>query len=220
MDAFQKNLRALISDKGMTQQKFADSIGVSIITVNGWLKRGVQPQRVNLDAICSTFGVSHDDLLSGEGGYYAKLHGLVSAPASAIAPSEPARAYAPLLGRVHAGDACEPDVLDDSVPIPYEVLENHPSGYFLEVEGSCMSRVYPDGCLVFVDPDKAPQNGSVAVVSVDGEDFVMRRMYRGASALLLVADSFEEFDDIIVSDGHEVRTYGTVVWFQPREELA
>lgn len=42
--------------------------------------------------------------------------------------------------------AQEPEVLDDRVPLPYEVLQHHKRAYFLEVEGDCMSRVYPELC--------------------------------------------------------------------------
>jgi repressor LexA len=221
MDAFPKNVRALISSADITQQAFADSIGVSLTTVNGWLKRGVQPKRFNLDSICGEYGVSHNDLLSDSDGLYAKAHGLASAPAGAVAPPPPRMATAPLLGRVHAGDAGEPDVLDDAVSLPYEVWERHKRAYFLEVEGTCMSRVYPEGCHVLVDPDRAPQNGSVAVVSIDGADYVMRKLYRGSTSLMLVADSYDDgWDDIIVSgDDHSVEVVGTVVWYQPREEF-
>ena len=88
---------------------------------------------------------------------------------------------APLLGSVHAGGAKEPEVLDDRVPLPYEVLQHHKRAYFLEVEGDCMSRVYPEGCRVLIDPDRALQSGSIAVVSIDGADYIMRRMLVGAA---------------------------------------
>ena len=128
----------------------------------------------------------------------------------------------PLLGRVHAGGAGEPDVLEDRVPIPYEVWEAHKGGYFLQVEGDCMNRVYPEGCHVLVDPDVAPRDRSIAVVSIDGADYVMRRVSRGADTLLLSPESFNpEWKDIVVhsDDGKDVHMVGTVVWFQPAEEM-
>ena len=53
---------------------------------------------------------------------------------------KPKKAYLPLLGRVHAGDAQEPDVIDSHIPVPYEVWERHQNGYLLEVEGTCMNK--------------------------------------------------------------------------------
>lgn len=85
MDAFPKNVRAMLESFGVTQQQFGDSIGVSATTVNGWLKRGVQPQRHNLDAICAAYGVTHDDLLS-ERGFYARSNGLLGSVPGALRP--------------------------------------------------------------------------------------------------------------------------------------
>ncbi|ANE22436.1 hypothetical protein AAY81_04090 [Denitrobacterium detoxificans] len=222
MDAFSKNLSALIEDRRLTQQEFADSIGVSLTTVNGWLRRGVQPKAFSIDAIASKYGLSSDDLLSATSGFYAKAHGLTEAPAGALAPREPRRAYAPLYGRVHAGGAGAPDLLEDRIPIPYEVFEHHQHGYFLEVEGSCMNRVYPEGCFIFIDPDQPPRNGSIAVVSIDGGDYVMRRLLRGANAFILAPESFDgQWEDIVFreGDGHQVEMVGTVVWYQPQREM-
>ena len=75
---------------------------------------------------------------------------------------------------------------------------------------------------ILIDPSRAPQNGSVAVVSIDGSDYVMRRMYRGASTLVLSPESWDEgYEDIVVtaSDDTTVEFHGTVVWFQPSEEM-
>ena len=217
MTAFSKNVRALLAKKELTQQKFADAIGVTQTTVSGWLNRAVQPKTTNLDVICDEFDLIYEDLLSETAGLYAKLHGLTSAPAGALAPATPRKAYAPLVGRVHAGDATEPDIIDYEIAVPYEVWENHQDGYFLEVEGTCMNRVYPEGCRVLIDPAKQPIDGSIAVVSIDGE-YVMRRLHLGASVLLLSPESFDEHDDIIIRDGN-VEFVGTVVWYQSAGEL-
>ena len=145
--------------------------------------------------------------------------GSPSAPSSLPSPAPPTP---PLLGRVHAGDACEPDVIDNRIPIPYEVRSAHPDGYFLEVEGNCMSRVYPEGCHIYIDPRQQPRNGSVAVVSIDGADYVMRRLYNTGRTIVLSPDSWDDsYEDIVITgeDERTVEYVGTVVWFQPAEEM-
>ena len=222
MNAFARNISALLDRESMSQTELAKRIGVSITTVNGWIRRGVQPFPASVESIRSAFGLSNDDLLSESAGLYAQLHGLVGKPSGAIAAKEPRKAYAPLLGRIHAGDAVEPDVLDDEIPIPWDVWDRHRSGYFLQVEGTCMNRVYPDGCYVFIDPDREPSSGSIAAVSIDGADYIMRRLYVGANTCILSPESFDpEWRDIVITagSGHEVDMAGTVVWFQPEREL-
>lgn len=220
--SFGRNLKALRDREGITQAQLADMLETTQTTVNGWETRGVQPRRAMQEKIMGIFGLGDDDILSESAGLYAQLHGLVGKPSGAIAAKEPRKAYAPLLGRIHAGDAVEPDVLDDEIPIPWDVWDRHRSGYFLQVEGTCMNRVYPEGCYVFVDPDREPSSGSIAAVSIDGADYIMRRLYVGANTCILSPESFDtEWRDIVITagSGHEVDMAGTVVWFQPEREL-
>jgi len=219
--------------RGSTSQKeFAERIGLT--QQNYWnYENGKQGLRADLiEKICYEFGCSpgwllcfdEDDArligdeLTPPTGYQGR-----EIPEGALLPRLiPRQAYAPLLGRVHAGNAQEPEVIDDQIPVPYEVKNNHPRGYFLEVEGNCMSRVYPEGCHIYIDPEFPPSNGSIAVVSVDGADYVMRRLYRGANTIVLSPDSWDdEYADIVISDSDErtVELVGTVVWFQPAEEM-
>ena len=80
-----------------------------------------------------------------------------------------------------------------------------------------MDKVYPEGCYILIDPDREPQNGSIAVVSIDGADYVMRRMLRTANTIVLSPESWNPVheDVIITADSdHTVELVGTVVWFQ------
>ena len=95
-------------------------------------------------------------------------------------------------------------------------------GYFLQVEGDCMDNVYPEGCYILIDPEQRPSNGSIAVVSIDGADYVMRRLYRGANTLILSPDSHNaEYEDMVfaATTEHTVEFHGTVVWFQASKEM-
>lgn len=218
-----ENIDALLVKYDITPATLAKIADVSTATVSRWRSGSTTIRTENLAKICRHFHLSEDDILSTAAGLAAKEHGRYAMPSGAMMPDpEPLPAYAPLLGRVHAGDAQEPDVLDEQIPVPYEVHRNHSRGYFLQVEGSCMNRVYPEGCYILIDPDRAPQNGSIAVVSIDGSDYVMRRMYRGATTLVLSPESWDEgYEDIVItsSDERTVEFHGTVVWFQPSAEM-
>lgn len=221
--AFGRNVRAMREHQNMTQSQLADALGVTATTVWRWdngLSNAPKQQEV-IDGLKHVFNVSETDLFGFQDGYYAKLHGLTDRPKGAMAPAEAKPAYAPLLGRVHAGTAIEPDIIESKIPIPHPILERHPSGYFLEVEGTCMNNIYTEESLVFVDPDREPQDGSIAVVSIYGADHIMRRLKRGAKTLILSPDSTDEqWDDIIIKgDEHTVAFVGTVVWHQSRKEL-
>lgn len=214
-----ENIDALLVKFDITQEALARIAGVAPSSVNGW-RNGAVPRKNAIERMCQALEITRDDIMSDEFGLAAKEHGRV--PSGAKLPTEPRPAYAPLLGRVHAGDACEPDVIDDRIPIPYEVRVAHPHGYFLEVEGDCMSRVYPKGCHIYIDPAQQPRNGSVAVVSIDGADYVMRRLYNTGRTIVLSPDSWSDrYEDIVITaeDERTVEYVGTVVWFQPAEEM-
>ena len=216
-----ENIDALLVKHDITQETLARIAGVTPGSVTGW-RKGARPRKEAIARLCDYFNISEDDLISDQYGLAAKEHGRYSMPSGAKLPSEPRPAYAPLLGRVHAGDACETDVIDDRIPIPYEVREKHPDGYFLEVKGNCMNRVYPEGCHIYIDPRRQPVSGSVAVVSIDGTDYVMRRLYNTGRTVVLSPDSWDDaYEDIVITAEaeHTVEYVGTVVWFQPAEEL-
>lgn len=219
------NIKRLREIFDLTQADLAEVAGVTKNAVSQWENGRAEPRMGAIERMAACYGITKSHII--EDGGMDLIDPVTrkprNMPKSALLPvEEPRPAYAPLLGRVHAGDACEPDVIDDRIPIPYEVREAHPHGYFLEVEGTCMSRVYPEGCHIYIDPAQQPRNGSVAVVSIDGADYVMRRLYNTGRTIVLSPDSWDDrYEDIVITgeDGRTVEYVGTVVWFQPSEEM-
>lgn len=207
-----ENIRKFRTDADLTQAKLADLVGVTRATVTQWETGWSQPRMGAVEKLSEVLGVSMSELVDD---------GNIKRVPGAITPTEPRKAYLPLLGKVHAGDAQEPQVFDERISLPYEVWERHRDGYFLQVEGQCMSKIYPEGSYILIDPMQRPTNGSIAVVSIDGADYVMRRLYKGSSVLVLSPDSWEEgYDDIVIAgDDHTVEFVGSVVWFQASGEL-
>ena len=197
--------------RGLTQEQLGKMVDVSRSTITQWERGWTTPRMGNVQLLAGALGVSTADIIADE-----------LPPSNAIKPATAKPAYAPLLGRVHAGEAQEPDVLHDAIPVPYEIIKRHPQGYFLQVEGDCMDNVYPEGCYILIDPEQRPSNGSIAVVSIDGADYVMRRLYRGANTLILSPDSHNaEYEDMVfaATTEHTVEFHGTVVWFQSSKEM-
>ena len=205
------NIKRLREQHGLTQEQLGKMVDVSRSTITQWERGWTTPRMGNVQLLAGALGVSTADIIADE-----------LPPSNAIKPATAKPAYAPLLGRVHAGKAQEPDVLQDAIPVPYEIIKRHPQGYFLQVEGDCMDNVYPEGCYILIDPEQRPSNGSIAVVSIDGADYVMRRLYRGANTLILSPDSHNaEYEDMVFSatTEHTVEFHGTVVWFQSSKEM-
>lgn len=212
--AIADNIKRLRLKRDWTQEHLADLVGVTRSTVTQWETGWSQPRMGAVEKLAAAFGVSVADMVDD---------GQRELPRGAILPRKSKAAYAPLLGRVHAGDPQDPEVVDGPmVELPESVAEAHPRAYFLEVEGDCMDKVYPEGCLILVDPDREPSNGSIAAVSIDGADYVMRRLLRTSNTMVLAPESFNPVhEDIVItaSSGRTVELAGTVVWYQPAREM-
>ena len=193
----------------MTQEEFGKLAGVSSMAVSQWENGRAVPRMGAVERISAALNISKSEIIDG-----FKTSRLVAAMDMRAVP---------LRGRVHAGKPVEPDTFDEETAlIPSFLLEEDPDTYALVSEGDCMNRVYPEGCLIAVSPNRQPQNGSVAVVTIDGGETVMRRMYKTQNTLVLSPDSYNpENVDIVITreDEHTVEFRGKVVWFQAREEL-
>ena len=165
-----------------------------------------------IERMASVFNVSVSDIVSEDAP-------VLSGAMKAISNGE---SYLPFisLGRVHAGSLTDEEACEKTVNVPSNIAKNHPSAMVLEVEGNCMNRVIPEGAHVLLDPTITPSNGSIVVVETEGYQAIMRRWYKGNNSLMLTADSYEEFEDLIFTDDeHPIKVVGVVVWYQASSEM-
>lgn len=213
-----ENLERLLVRRGMSKVDLSVELGVGQASVYQWCT-GVKPRYRTLKKIADFFGVTPEALMADDP---IATDGGSALPNGAFYP-EATSATVPLVsfGAIHAGDPIEPIRDDVMVEVPAAVAEAHPSGYLLQVVGNCMNRRYPEGCHVLIDPDMTPQNGQAVAVQIDKGDVLLRVLSRGSSTLMLVADSFEEHEDMVFSGDsqQEVELLGVVVWFQADRDV-
>lgn len=212
-----ENIKRLRNRADLTQEQLAGMIGVTRATVTQWETGWSKPRMGAVEKLAEVFGVPLsaivDDKPSGE----SKL------PTNAIRVKGMEMGWVPLLGRVHAGAPDYPSTYDGEMAlVPQFLIDRDPDCYALLSEGDCMNRVYPEGCLIVVSPNSTPSNGSVAVVTIDRQETVMRRLYRTSQTLVLSPDSFNpDHRDIVITgdEDHFVEFGGKVVWFQAAKEM-
>lgn len=212
MASIKDNIKRLREQSGLSQEELGVKIGKTRSAVSQYESGKIVPRMGVIEDLAVIFQVQKSDIL----GEQPKV------VPGAIFPTASPRATAPLLGRVHAGSAQEPEVLEDEIELPHGIRTAHPNAYFLQVEGDCMDKVYPEGCYILVDPDREPASGSIAAVAIDGCDAVMRRLLRTPSTMVLAPESTNPgHEDIVItaSDEHSVELIGTVVWFQASKEM-
>lgn len=212
MTSIKDNIKRLRENAGLSQEELGDKIGKTRSAVSQYESGKIVPRMGVIEDLAAIFHVQKSEILGDQ----------PKVIPGAIFPASSPRATAPLLGRVHAGEAQEPEILEEEIELPQNIRRVHPNAYFLQVEGDCMDRVYPEGCYILVDPDKEPSNGSIAAVMIDGNDAVMRRLLRTPSTIVLSPESTNpEHKDLVItaSDDHSVELIGTVVWFQASKEM-
>lgn len=210
---FGRNFKSLREDYGYTQQSVAQSLEVTQTTVSLWENRDRSPRQEEIiQRITNLFDCSRQDLFGYTDGYYYKKNGLSTIEA------KPVSSYAPVIGDVSAGEPHEAIEYSGEVHwVDPDVLAMYPSGYFLHVSGDSMNKVLPDGCLAFVAPGEV-SSGSVAVVKVNGDEAVIKRVKIYDGVIILEPESTNESHrrrviDASDPDAPAVRLIGRVVWF-------
>lgn len=206
---FSQRIKMLRDRSGLTQAELADRLGLTNRAIGAWESGRSRPRLDKMQQLADLFGITVSELMGEEAPE--------DAPANAI-PFTADSDTVPFvrLGKVHAGLSKE-EIPDPEcvVQIPRIIAEAHPRGFLLMVEGDCMDRAYPPGCLVLVDPELQPWNGCAVVAEISPGEAVLRRYSRGQSSLMLYADSHSSYEDMIFTgDFAEIRLVGTVTWFQ------
>ncbi len=212
---FARNIKAIRLDAGMTQVRFAESLGVVERTVIQWEKHRVRvPHEPGIiQRIKDIYHVTDSDLFGDADGYYCRTTGIGRTPAASDT-------FAPVLGNVAAGDPREAITqAGETRWVRPDLLERYPDCFYLRVAGDSMDRVLPEGCYALIAPGEVV-SGDVAAVKVNGEDACIKRVVISEElhAVRLVPESTNpkwrtrliDRDD---PDAPGLRILGKVVWY-------
>lgn len=154
-----ERIKAARKAKGYTQADVRRRLGVSNATVSEWESGKTRPRGENLYRLAKLLDVTAEWILTGKEPRHSTVSNVTDAP-------EP-RGEIPLISWVQAGtlsEAIDIYAVGDAeqwLPCP----TNHgPRTFALRVCGDSMTsyhgtRSYPDGVIIYVDPDKSVTNG-------------------------------------------------------------
>lgn len=206
----QNNMGEMRRRAGLTQKQAAEAADTPLGTLRRWEQGQNDPDMGSLMKLADLYHTTLDSMLVTN-----RLLPSNAIPVRGTSAMVPVR----VLGSTHAGERMDEHESDYEVEFPEGVVARHPGCFALKVEGDCMDRRYPEGCMVLVDPSMEPRKGLAVVAEFDDGRSLLRVYMRGSSTLMLTADSFSEYEDIIVTqDDPPVKTIGVVVWFQAGEE--
>ena len=219
-----KNIKALRDKFGLTQDQLAEALDVTRESVVRWEADKMAIRDRHVANMVELYGVDPDDIRSEASGLYAQLRGLIaSLPKNARPAVGMAMGLAPRLGKVHAGVFAEPEVFDEStmVQIPQFLLDEDPESFVVSSEGDCMDKVFSVGSDLVVSRKKQPRDNSIVMASVDGCDYIVRRLRMTANTMILSPESHNpDHEDIIIrrDSEHSLEIPGVITWYQaPRE---
>ena len=166
MKTFSTRLIALREAIGVNQSELARRVGVTPQAVQKWESGANGPRGKRLEKLASELRSTVGYLVSGEG---------VGTPN--VEPGPEQKGYVPLISWVQAGSWCEVEDIyavgdaEDWLPCP---TSHGPRTYVLRVRGESMNnphsrKTFREGDLIYCDPDRQAENGSMVVVKLDDE---------------------------------------------------
>ena len=217
-----ENIDALLVKYDINQDHLARIADVTPGAVTGW-RKGSTPRKDAVRNICDYFNLSEDDILSENYGLAAKEYGDFPGISNARPAVGMAMGLAPRLGKVHAGVLAQPNVCDEAtmVSIPQFLVDEDPDCFVVSSEGDCMDKVLSVGSDLVVSRKKQPRDNSIVMASVDGCDYIVRRLRMTANTMILSPESHNpDHEDIIIrrDSEHSLEIPGVITWYQaPRE---
>lgn len=205
MSTIGENIQKLRESADLSQTQLGSKIGKTRSAVSQYESGKIIPRMGVIEDLATVFRVSKSEIIG-------------DSPLS-IPGARPVRGVpmveVPLVGRVHAGPAGDPDVYEDAdetVEIPQTYLDIDPECVAVDFEGDCMLPDFGDATTLVVSPNSPFGNGSIVVVAVDSADYVVRRMEQTARELRLKASN-PAHDDIVIprDEEHDVEFKGKVL---------
>lgn len=206
MDAVLNRILTLMSESNVTAKQMTAELKINRSAVTDW-KKGITKSYLNhIHKIAEYFDVSVDYLL----GKSPVRHGEVEV----YQVSEGKYIPIPIVGNVAAGY----QAYATTDIVGYELVDSETinDGYeyaWLKVKGDSMSPLILEGDLVLIRLQDEVENGDLAVVIIDEEDGVIKRVQFGMNKVTLISDNSEKYPPRIFTgkDTSHIRIWGKAI---------
>lgn len=193
MASIKDNIKRLREEAEMSQEELGAKIGKTRSAVSQYESGKIIPRMGVIEDIANFFGVQKSEILGDAP---------ISFPGARRAITSPT-VMVPVLGRVHAGPAGDPDVFDEEygeAEILSSYFDRDAEVHVLDYEGDCMNRIFGEGTTsLVVSPNSPFGNGDIVVAVIDGTEYVVRKLEQTAKELRLKPCSWNaEHEDIVV----------------------
>lgn len=206
MDDVLSRILILINEHNVTDKQFTQDIGVSRNAVTYWRSGKVKSYMNYIPQIAEYFGVTVDYLL----GKSPVRHGEVEIYKVEDGDYTPI----PIVDNVAAGyQAYAATDIEGYELVNSEIIQDGYEYAWLRVKGDSMSPLILEDDLVLIRLQDEVDSGDLAVVIVDEEDGVIKRVQFGMNKVTLVSENAEKYPPRVFTgkESSHIRIWGKAI---------
>lgn len=203
MSEFNKVLKSLRLDDGLTQKELGKKLGLSGSAISMYERGEREPELEVLEVIADFFNVTIDYLHTGSNLPDEKIpKGFLPLPKTKKVP---------LLGTIACG---EPILATENIEMYIKVDESIPADFALKCKGDSMinARIF-DGDIVYIRQQPDVEDGEIAAVLI-GDEATLKKVHKYHNKIVLSACN-PMYDDYVYTNEqlNEIRILGKAVAF-------
>jgi repressor LexA len=210
--SFGKKLKELRTSMNLTQEELAKALNTKYGTkfnkgmISKWENDKEEPRIDSVRYIADFFNVSLDEIL-GLKDNEVNIYEVVKSDFSNIVSL-------PIVGTIAAGQPIlAAQNIEGYMPILSSFINKHKEYFYLRVKGNSMNLEFPDGSYVLVERTNEVENGSIAVVLVNGYEATVKKVSINKNIITLIPMSSDPSYQPQIYDitKDEVKIIGKVV---------
>lgn len=183
--SFGKKLKALRTSMNLTQEGLAKALNTKYGTnfnkgmISKWENDKEEPRIDSVRYIADFFGMSLDEIL-GLKNNELSMYEVVNNDFSNIT-------NIPIVGTIAAGQPIlAAQNIEGYMPILSSFINKYKEYFYLRVKGNSMNLEFPDGSYVLVERTSEVENGSIAVVLVNGYEATVKKVSINKNIITLI----------------------------------
>lgn len=203
----------LCESHGTKPNTVAKQLGFSSAVCTQWKKGLQKPSAEKLRKIAEYFEVSVDYLIGAEPKPTMDTLRSVKSPDFTVEPAPAGFVRVPVIGSVAAGTQCLADMeIEEYIACDASMINSGYEYCYLKVKGDSMEPIIRENDLVLVRIQDSVPSGSYAVVLVDDENGLVKRVEYDAEQITLISENpYYPPRKFVKKEMNRIRIFGLVV---------
>lgn len=203
----------LIQERNVEQQELAAYLGIKKQAISDWKSGKTKSYRKYIDKIAEYFEVSVDYLMGTERKPTMETLRSVTSSDFTVEPIPIGFVRVPVIGSVAAGTQCLADMeIEEYIACDASMINSGYEYCYLKVKGDSMEPIIRENDLVLVRIQSEVDSGSYAVVLVDDENGLVKRVEYDEQHFTLISENpYYPPRKFVKKEMNRIRVFGLVV---------